>query len=57
MKTTKQPKTSISAFQMTDELRADLNRYAMANTEGNLSWAIRKLLRRALAVEAQQTAA
>jgi hypothetical protein len=56
MKTTMQPKTSISAFQLTDELRADLTRYAMANTEGNLSWAIRKLLRQALATDRQQAA-
>jgi metal-responsive CopG/Arc/MetJ family transcriptional regulator len=56
MRTTSQPKTSITAFQLTDELRKDLDRYATINTEGNRSWAIRKLLRQALATERQQAA-
>jgi hypothetical protein len=51
MKTTKQPKKSLTAFQMTDEMRADLDRYAMDNTEGNLSFAIRKRLAMGLRVE------
>ncbi len=48
---------SITAFQLTDELRRDITRYAMVHTEGNLSWAIRKLLRRALAEETEIRAA
>ncbi len=50
-----QPPT-LTAFQMNEELRENLDRYAMANTEGNRSWAIRKLLRRALAAETRAAA-
>jgi metal-responsive CopG/Arc/MetJ family transcriptional regulator len=53
--TTSQPKT-LTAFQMNEELGKDLDRYATINTEGNRSWAIRKLLRQALATERQQAA-
>jgi len=51
-----QPPT-LTAFQMNEELRQDLDRYAIANTEGNRSWAIRKLLRHALAEETEIRAA
>ncbi len=47
---------SLAAFQLPDELRDELDRYARANTEGNLSFAIRKLLRRALTEEARAAA-
>ena len=50
--TTKSPKI-MTAAMMPDELREDLDRYAEAHFDGNRSLAMRMLLRRALAVEAQ----
>jgi len=54
-KTTMQYKSPLvmTAAMMPDDLREDLDRYAAVHFDGNRSLAMRKLLRRALAVEAR----
>jgi hypothetical protein len=45
MKTIRQTnEKSLTAFQITDEMRKDIDRFALEYTEGNRSFAIRKLV-------------
>ncbi len=45
MKTIRQTnEKTLTVFQTTDEMRREIDRFALENTEGNRSFAIRKLL-------------